>query len=184
MKFRFELFLIACLALLISPSILAQSPGEVFDDPDGKYSLKLPPGWLGIVNEDGLGRKDVNIVFKIRENGSLKVRRVETPPAGMSIIDFAKKDEQDTLRFLPSYDMLSVEQFIVGAGRTGALVSYDYKTGGQPFTGREYYLRFDDKTIYILRFRGRHNILGTLRSHTDSIARSFRLKEEEKQTER
>lgn len=183
MSSRFYFLLFACFAL-IAPAAFAQTSPEVFEDPEGKYTLKLPSGWLGIVNEDGLGRKDVNIVFKIRENGALKIRRVDDPPSTMSIIEFAKKDEQDSLRFLPSYDSLSVEQFIVGAGRTGALVSYDYKTGGQPFTGREYYLRMNDKTIYILRFRGRHNILGTLRSHTDAIARSFRLKEDEKQAEK
>ena len=41
-------------------SAFAQS--EVFDDPDGKYTLNLPTGWLGVVNTDGLGRNEVNIV--------------------------------------------------------------------------------------------------------------------------
>jgi hypothetical protein len=34
----------------------------------------------------------------------------------------------------------------------------------------------DEKTIYVLQFTGRRNILGTLRSHTDQIARSLKLK--------
>ena len=59
---------------------------------------------------------------------------------------------------------------------SAAMVAYDYTNGGQPFTGRDYFIRADEKTVYVLRFRGRRNILSTLRSHTDAIARSFKLK--------
>jgi hypothetical protein len=46
----------------------------------------------------------------------------------------------------------------------------------QPFTGRVYYVRTDDQTVYILHFTGRKSILGSLRNQTDSIARSFKSK--------
>lgn len=171
-------------AALFSPATLAQSATEVFEDPDGKYTLNLPAGWLGIVNTDGLGRKDVNIVYKVRENGALKVRVAEA--AGVEPMDYAVKDEQERVRFSPGYDKLSLEKFLLGGGKSGALLSYDYKnTAGQLFTGRVYYLRMNEKTIYALHFTGRRNILGTLRSHTDAIARSFKLKREEaKQAEK
>ena len=165
------------LLALIAPVAFAQGSPEVFEDLDGKFTLTLPPGWLAIVSEDGLGRKEVNIVFKVRENGSLKIRRADDVDPKTEVLEFARKDEEQTLRFLPGYDILNTEKFLLGGGRTGALVAYDYKNGGQPFTGREYYLRADEKTIYVLRFRGRKNILSTLRSHTDSIARSFKLKQ-------
>ncbi|MGH9767182.1 MAG: hypothetical protein ACREAB_07085 [Blastocatellia bacterium] len=163
-------------AFLFAPASFAQSATEVFDDPDGKYTMNLPAGWLGVVNTDGLGRKDVNIVYKVRENGALKVRLAEVA-ANTEPMDYAAKDEQDRIRFAPSYDKISVEKFLVGGNRSGALLSYDYKNAaGQLFTGRVYYLRMDEKTIYVLQFTGRRNILGTLRSHTDQIARSFKLK--------
>jgi hypothetical protein len=114
----------------------------------------------------------------VRENGALKVRTAEVA-ATTDPMDYASKDEQDRVRFAPSYDKLSLEKFVVGGvgNRTGALLSYDYKNAqGQPFTGRVYYLRMDEKTIYVLQFTGRRNILGSLRSHTDLIARSFKLK--------
>lgn len=167
-------FMLVMLTALLAVNAAAQ---EVFEDPEGKYTVTLPAGWLGIVNKDGLGRADVNIVYKVRENGALKVRRVDDADPKMEIMDYAAKDESDRLRFNPSYDKISLEKFLITAGKTGALLAYDYKTvSGQPFTGRVYYLRTDEKTIYVLQFTGRKNILGTLRSHTDAIARSFKAK--------
>lgn len=169
--FAFSLFM---LAMVFSANALAQ---EVFEDPDGKYSMSLPAGWLGIVNKDGLGRNEINIVYKVRENGALKVRRIEDADGKMEVMEYANKDESDRVRFNPKYDKISIEKFVIGAGKSGALLSYDYfSTSGQPFTGRIYYLRVDEKTIYVLQFTGRKNILGTLRSHTDAIARSFKTK--------
>lgn len=48
--------LLVLFAALLAPAAFAQSATEVFEDPDGKYTLNLPAGWLGIVNTDGLGR--------------------------------------------------------------------------------------------------------------------------------
>ena len=172
---RFYL-LLAGFLLLAAPSALAQGSSETFEDPEGKYVLTLPAGWLGIVNQDALGRKEVNIVYKVRENGSLKIRRMDDVAPDADVMALAKKDEEQTLRFLPGYDELKIEKIIISAGRSAAMVAYDYTNGGQPFTGRDYFIRADEKTVYVLRFRGRRNILSTLRSHTDAIARSFKLK--------
>ena len=165
------------LALLMALSAIRATAQEVFEDPEGKYTITLPTGWIGIVNKDGLGRADINIVFKVRENGALKIRRADDVDPKMELIDYGAKDESERVRFNPGYDKISMEKFVINAARNGALLAYDYKTiSGQPFTGRTYYLRTDDKTIYILQFTGRKNILGTLRSHTDAIARSFKAK--------
>ncbi len=178
---KYRLFSLLLLMLFCVSPALAQ---ETFDDPDGQYTITLPSGWLGIVNTDALGRKDINIVFKVRENGALKLRRVEDADPKMEVLDFAKKDEEQTLRFLPAYEKVGIEKILMSGGRNAALVSYDYKSSGQPFTGREYYIRIDDKNLWVLRFRGRKNILSTLRSHTDAIARSFKLKQTEAAAEK
>ena len=185
---RRHLFLFACMALFAPASLFAQIAPEVFEDPEGKFVLTLPSGWLAIVTQDALGRKEVNIVFKVRENGALKIRKLENVDPDAEIVALAQKDEEQTLRFLPGYDKLTTEKITIGgaSGRTGALVSYDYKNGGQPFTGRDYFVRMEDKSVYVLRFRGRKTVLGTLRSHTDAITRSFKLlkKDESKPAEK
>ncbi|HKX33095.1 MAG TPA: hypothetical protein VJ302_35775 [Blastocatellia bacterium] len=166
--------IITLLMVLLSASALAQ---EVFDDPDGQYTLTLPTGWIAVVSQDSMGRNEVNIVFKIREYGALKVRRGEGLDDKVTPLDFAKKDEDQTVRFVPGYDKLALENFIISEGRTGALLSYDFKNvAGQPFTGRNYYLRVADDKVFVLRFTGRRNTLSTLRNQTDSIARSFKAK--------
>ena len=154
--------------------VLAQ---EVFEDPEGKYSLTLPAGWIAVVSQDSLGKQDVNIVYRNRETGALKLRRTDEIDPKMEVIDFAKKDELESVRFILEYNRVAMENFLVGGGKSGALLSYDFKNpAGQPFTGRNYYLRAGENTIYILRFTGRKNTLGTLRNQTDAIARSFQAK--------
>lgn len=173
---RHSIFALSLLILTAAFAVEA-SAQEFFEDPDGKYSMSLPAGWLGIVNKDGLGRNEVNIVYKVRENGALKVRRIEDDDVKMDSMAYANKDESERIRFNPKYDKIGIEKFVMGGGKSGALLSYDYhSTSGQPFTGRVYYLRTDEKTIYVLQFTGRKNILSTLRSHTDAIARSFKTK--------
>lgn len=153
------------------------SAQEVFEDPEGKYSLTLPAGWIAVVSQDSLGKQDVNIVYRNRETGALKLRRSDEVEEKMEVIDFARKDELESVRFNLEYSKISMENFVVGGGRPGALLSYDFKNpAGQPFTGRNYYLRAGEKTIYILRFTGRKTTLGTLRNQTDAIARSFQVK--------
>jgi hypothetical protein len=172
------------LVLLTSLCAMNAVAQEVFEDPEGKFTVTLPAGWLGIINKDGLGRADVNIVYKVRENGALKVRRVDDADPKMEVMEYAAKDESERVRFNPGYDKIGLEKFLIGAGKTGALLAYDYKTtSGQPFTGRVYYLLGDADTIYVLHFTGRKNILGTLRSHTDAIARSFKVKQAESKSE-
>ena len=168
------LFVSILLSLATVPVAFAQ---EVFEDPDGLYTITLPAGWLGIISQDSLGRNDVNIVFRNHENGSLKLRRVDNVEASTDIMEFAKDDENNTVRYRPSYKKLTMEKFLAGTGKTGVLLAYDYNNAsGQPFTGRVYYLKLNDSTIFILTFTGRKNVLGTLRNQTDSIARSLKIK--------
>jgi len=168
-----RLLLPAILLFIFSVTVRAQ---EVFEEPDGKYTVTLPAGWLAVVNQDSLGRKDVNIVFRIRENGALKVRRVEGVDSNQEVMDYAKQDEQAVVQFLPGYDRTSLEKFALAGGKTGTLLAYDYKNStGQPFAGRNYYVRAGD-SMYILRFTGRKTTLPSLRNQTDAIARSFKVK--------
>jgi hypothetical protein len=102
---------VAFLLLLLSTVLTGESRAqEVFEDPDGKYSVSLPTGWLGIINRDALGRNDVNIVFKVRENGSLKIRRMDAADPNSEVMEYANKDEADRIRFTPGYTKLKMEK--------------------------------------------------------------------------
>ncbi len=170
--------LIFCFFSLVALAGLTGQAQETFDDPDGKYSLTLFKGWLAIVNKDRItGKNDFQIVYGIRESGALKISTMDVD-AKLAMPDVALKHEQETLRFQPGYTKGKIENFVVGAGqRTGALITYDFKnTAGQPMIGRNYFLRTSDTTVYVLRFTGRANTLGSLRNQTDTMARSFKLK--------
>lgn len=157
--------------LVISVFALAQQRREVFEDPEGRYSLTLPPGWIGIVSKDGLDRVDVKIVYKVTENGALRIRR-NVVEDGMKPMDFAKKDEEQTLRFLPGYAKGTTEVF--SGGVDGALVTWDFTVSGRPMLGRAYYVRVNPTTIFSMRFVGLKNVLGPIRNETDSMARSLK----------
>ena len=151
---------------------------DSFDDPEGKYSLILPRGWIAIMNTDRVtGKTDFQVVYGIRENGAMKISTMEVASKD-EMLAVAQKHEQDNLRFQPGYTKGKIENFVTGAGqRAGSLNTYDFKnTAGQPMIGRTYYLRANDTTVYVLRFTGRASTLGSLRNQTDAIARSFKLK--------
>lgn len=152
-------------------ALFLQGGGEVFEDPEGKYSLTLPTGWSGIVGRDGLGRPDVKVVYRVNEHGTLKIRRVAIEE-GTEALAFARNDEQSTLRFQPGYAKGAIETFLGGVN--GALVTYDYTSSGRAMMGRAYYVKANPTTIFVLRFTGVKNILGPLRNQTDAMARSLK----------
>ena len=154
-------FLFALLSLQVG--------GEVFEDPEGKYSLTLPTGWSAVVSKDALGRQDVKIVYRVNEHGTLKIRRA-TVESEIAPLAFARREEEHTLRFNPGYAKGKIEEF----SGDSALVSYDYTISGRPMMGRNYYLRVSPTTIFVLRFTGQRNILGPIRNQTDQMARSFK----------
>jgi hypothetical protein len=160
-------------ALLMLAAAQPQRGGEVFEDPEGKYSVTLPAGWHAVTGRDGLGRIQVDIIYRVREDGALKIRPL-TVEAGSKAIDLAKREEEQSLRFLPGYAKGSIENF--AASVDAALVTYDFTNGGRPMVGRNYYLLANETTAYLLRFTGNRNVLGPMRSQTDAMARSFKAK--------
>ncbi len=173
LRFFLQLTLAGLLAL-IPVTAWPQVEGEDFEDPDHNYTLKLPKNWSAIVSKNGAGRNEVNIVFRgVREEGALQIRTITVEP-GTKVMEAAKRDEEQTLRFRPGYVKGAIENF--AAGYSGALVSYDYTLSGRPKMGRKYYLLVNETTVYALWFSGNRPTMGPLRAQTDLIARSFKTK--------
>ncbi len=173
-RLRFFLKLtLAGLLALIPVAARSQVEGEIFEDPDHNYTLKLPKNWSAVVSQNGAGRNEVNIVFRgVREEGALQIRTITVEP-GTKAMEAAKRDEEQTLRFRPGYVKGAIENF--AANYNGALVNYDYTQSGRPKMGRKYYLLVNETTVYALWFSGNRPTMGPLRSQTDLITRSFRV---------
>ena len=175
------------LASLVFVVGLAQN-SSVVKDPEGKYEVTLPKSrtadqekdpnavdWHGVESVDGLGRKQVEIVYKVREECLLKIRKMDIEKGG-DLLEFIKSDESQTLAFLSGYSKNTTEDFSVGGGKIPARVlSYEYLQSGRPKMGRSYYIRVSDTAVYLLKFTGNRNTVGVLRSQTDSIARSLKV---------
>lgn len=179
MKFRFCFLAFVVMGLLLSASSYktVEAQNNTIDDPEGKYSLTLPNAdWLAVLSQDGLGRKQVEVVYKVREDGLLKVRRLDIEK-GSKLLDVFKRDEGQTLTFLPGYTKGPLEDFSAGGGKIPAAVtSYDFTQGGRPKKGRNYYLMVNETTVFLLRFTGNRGTMEALRSQTDAIARTFKAK--------
>jgi hypothetical protein len=177
LRFCFLALVVTGLAFGISSLRNVAAQANAVEDPEGKYSLTLPNAdWLAIQSQDGLGRKQVEIVYKVREDGLLKVRRIDVEK-GSKLLDVFKRDEGQSLTFLPGYTKGPLEDFSAAGGKIPAAVTaYDFTTGGRPKKGRNYYLMVNETTVYLLRFTGNRGTMEALRSQTDAIARSFKVK--------
>ena len=179
MKLRFCFLAFVVLGMVFGITSLRHVAAQdnTVSDPEGKYSVTLPNiDWHAIESQDGLGRKQLEIVYKVREDGLLKVRQLDVEK-GAKLVDVFKKDEGQTLTFLPGYTKGALEDFNVAAGKITAMATaYDFTQGGRPKKGRIYYLMVNETTVYALRFTGNRGTMEALRSQTDAIARSFRMK--------
>jgi hypothetical protein len=86
--------------------------------------------------------------------------------------DFVRGEEQK-LMFRLGF-VAGREENFTGKLR-GTIYNFEYVAAGRTMAGRFYFLRANDTTIYTLRFSGSKDSMRSLRSQTDSIARTFTL---------
>lgn len=153
------------------PNTLAQQ--HAYNSPKGEYIVDFPSPTWKLVDEPDDVHQHTEFVYGDRNDGLLRLRK-ETIDQGMTISDFAHRDQDQRTRFLPGYVTGKEEPF---NGRLdGVTVSYEYTNAGKPMAGRTYYLLGDNNTVYVLRFTGLRDKLMRIRNQTDSIARSLRSK--------
>lgn len=158
------------LGFIVMPTALAQ---QLYTHENVEYTFELPSSvWRAIVEPDA-ANDHPEFVFGDRLDGYLTIRK-EVVDAGTTPADFAARDQDLKLRFLPGFVQGKQDPF---KGRLdGVTISYEFVRTGKPMLGRTYYLQADNRTIYALRFTGLRDKLTRIRNQTDLIARTFKLK--------
>lgn len=137
------------------------------------YIVDFPSPMWRLVDEPDEMHQHAEFVYGDRNDGYLRIRK-EAMEEGISIREFARREQEQKLHFLPGYVDGKDETFL---GRlNGVTAAYEYTQAGKPMAGRTYYLQADNRTVYVLRFTGMRDRLARIRNQTDQIARTFKLK--------
>jgi hypothetical protein len=153
-------------------SLQATAQVTRFNDPNVDYGFEIPDErWKQTVKPSATS-PNVEYVFVDRNDGHLEIRRLKV--ANSALLGDVIRAEEDKLQFLPGYVAGQDENF---AGRLrGAIFNFEFVRAGRPMSGRFYFLRASDDTVYVLRFTGYRDKLRSIRNQTDSIGRTFELK--------
>jgi hypothetical protein len=167
---KFSILFCAVLGLLLATSAFSQ--GSTFSDPNVDYTFELPEDSWKITAKPSATNPNVEYVNNERKEGHLGVRKltVGKTDAMSDII----RDDEVKLRFQMGY--VAGKEEVFSGYLKGAVFNYEYVASGLNMSGRFYYLRANDTTVYVLRFTGLQNKLKTIRNQTDMIARSFKVK--------
>lgn len=163
-------FVIVGLAVCNS-AVLAQS--HSYASSKVEYVVEFPSPMWRLVDEPDEMHQHAEFVYNDRNDGYLRIRK-EALDEGLTVREFARRDQEQKVRFLPAYVDGKEDNF---AGRmSGVTVSYEFTQAGKPMAGRTYYLQADGRTVFVLRFTGMRDKLSRIRNQTDQIARTFKLK--------
>jgi hypothetical protein len=169
-KYRSSVFFALIAGLVLAGSAAAQ--GGSFSNPDVDYAFELPDERWKMTVKPSATTPNVEYVYGDRTEGHLEVRRLNLPPRG--VVSDVIKEEEQKLQFLPGYVAGKDEQF--GGFLNGSVFNFEFVRAGRPMTGRFYFLKAGDSSVYVLRFTGFRDKLKSIRNQTDSIARTFSLK--------
>jgi hypothetical protein len=161
---------LAFFVLLAAVSVFPQ--GQSFSDANVDYTFEVPDDRWKMTVKPSATSPNVEYVFIERNEGHLEVRKL--PIAKDAFMSDIVRDEEQKLQFLPGYVAGKEENF--GGFLKGTVFNYEFVRAGRPMSGRFYFLKANDNTIYVLRFTGFRDKLRTIRNQTDSIGRTFQLK--------
>jgi len=167
---RFKIFAALGCCLLFSAGALAQT--NSFSDPNVEYSFELPDARWKMTVKPSATSPNVEYVFGDRNDGHLEIRKMTVAKDAM-MTDIIRAEEQK-LQFRVGYVAGKEENF---AGfLKGNAFNFEYVGTGRNMSGRFYFLKANDTTVYVLRFIGERDKLRAIRNQTDSIARTFSVK--------
>ena len=167
-----KLSLVLLVAVVAFAAFSAFAQNETFSDPNVEYTFMLPePKWKMTVKPSATS-PNVEYVYGDRFDGHFEVRKLAI--AKDAIMTDVVQDEEQKVQFRPGFVAGKEENF---QGKLkGAVYNFEYVAAGRAMSGRFYFLKANDTTVYILRFSGQKDALRALRNQTDSIARTFGVK--------
>ncbi len=163
------LFSVGLVLLLTTITVFAQKD---FENANVDYTFEIPNDTWKITVEPSEFSPNVELVYEYKKDGHLEIRKMKVEPN--TLFGEIIREEEPALQFLPGYVAQKEENF--RGAYTGRVFNYEYVRSGRPMSGRFYYLKIDDSTIYVLRFTGMKEKLRSIRNETDSIARTFKIK--------
>lgn len=169
-KLTLSIIFVLTAVVFAGGSVSAQT--AAFSNPDVEYVFELPDQRWKMTVKPSATTPNVEYVYGDRTDGHLEVRRLSLPPRG--IVSDVIRDEEQKLQFLPGYVAGKEEQF--GGFLNGAIFNFEFVRAGRPMTGRFYFLKAGDSSVYVLRFTGFRDNLKSIRNQTDAIARTFNVK--------
>ena len=153
----------------------AGSTGQEYNytNPKVDYTIDLPSATWRKISEPDDVHQHTEFIYGDRIDGFLRIHK-ETLEEGLTVKEFAHRDQDQRTRFLPGFVDGKEDPF---TGRLpGLMRSYEFTQAGKAMAGRTYYLQSDSRTVYVLRFTGLRDKLLSIRNQTDMIARSLKLK--------
>ena len=163
-RFSFVLMIVA--GLFLTVPALAQN--TTFSDPNVEYTFEIPEANWIMTNKS----PNVEYVYNDKKDGHFEVRKLSVKPGEM-MADIIR-DEEQKLQFLPGY-IAGKEESFKGA-YDGRIFNFEYVRSSRNMSGRYYFLKTGDTTVYVLRFSGNRDKLRSIRNETDLVARTFKLK--------
>jgi hypothetical protein len=161
------------IAAFMFASLVTLAQTQTFTSDKVDYRLELPSPTWKVVAEPDVSHQHAEFIYGDRNDGHLRIRK-DVLESGLTVSEFARRDQEQKVHFLPGYIDGKEERF---SGRLdGVTISFEYTAAGKPMEGRTYYLQADSHTVYALRFTGSRDKLARIRNQTDLIARSFQLK--------
>lgn len=167
---KFSFVLTVVFGLFGAVMVFAQS--ETFSDPNVEYIFDLPDAnWKMSVKPSALS-PNVEYIYGDRKDGHLEIRKLTVKPG--DLISDTIREEEVKLQFRRGYVAGKEENF--QGVMSGRVFNFEYVESGREMSGRYYFLKANDKTVYVLRFSGYRDKLRSIRNQIDLIGRTFKLR--------
>jgi hypothetical protein len=167
--------LAVCIGFVVAFSFAASAQSS-FSDANVAYSFELPSSTWKMTTKPSASSPNVEYVYGDRSDGYLEIRKMSIG-ANEIMSDVLAREQEQKLQFLPGFVAGRDEDF--NGTLRGKALNFEFTKGGKNMTGRYYFLR-DGNTVYVLRFTGLREKMGSIRNQTDSIARTFKVRNTDK----